>query len=159
MAKKDNDLFHRLHAVGLRKQVAKGLSEIGEGAGKKAVRAARAAANELRTLADEIEQRLPAAEPAQAPPEVSLPAEPIASPAAAESATVTAASAPSAGATPAAPGENRLKILASLQSGPKTASEIGDEIGASRSTVSSALAKMAAAGEVVKAPRGYALPE
>lgn len=64
MAKKDSDLFDRLRQAGLRKQAAKALSEVSEGAGKKAQQAARAAANELRALADEIERRLPAATPA-----------------------------------------------------------------------------------------------
>ena len=60
MAKTDRDLFERLRSVGLRKQAARTLSGIGEGAGKKAIRAARGAVEELRALADEIERRLPA---------------------------------------------------------------------------------------------------
>jgi hypothetical protein len=63
MAKKDNTLFDRLQQAGLRKQVAKALSEIGEGAGKKAERTARAAVKELRAIADEIERRLPSPTP------------------------------------------------------------------------------------------------
>ena len=61
MAKNDSDLFDRLRQAGVRKQVAKTLSGIGEGASKKAVRAARSAVSELRSLADEIERRLPSA--------------------------------------------------------------------------------------------------
>jgi hypothetical protein len=63
MAKNDSELFDRLRQVGLRKKVAKALSEVSHGAGSRTQRAARAAANELRALADEIERRLPA-EPA-----------------------------------------------------------------------------------------------
>ncbi len=59
MSRNDNDLFDRLRQVGLRKQVAKALSEIGEGAGKKARNAARGAVSELRSVADEIERRMP----------------------------------------------------------------------------------------------------
>jgi predicted Rossmann fold nucleotide-binding protein DprA/Smf involved in DNA uptake len=55
-------------------------------------------------------------------------------------------------------GENKKKILASLKSGPKTASEIANETGIKASTISASLSKLAKAGEVVKADRGYALP-
>ncbi|MGN6168656.1 MAG: hypothetical protein ACTHQQ_10875 [Solirubrobacteraceae bacterium] len=63
MANKDTDLFDRLRQAGLRKKAATALSEVSEGAGKKAQRTARAAVKELRALADEIERRLPAAAP------------------------------------------------------------------------------------------------
>ena len=63
MAKNDSDLFDRLRRAGLRKQVAKTLSEISEGASKQALRAARSAVGELRSLADELERRLPSASP------------------------------------------------------------------------------------------------
>jgi hypothetical protein len=67
MAKKDNDLFDRLRDAGLRKQVARRLSELSDGASKKATRAARSTATEFRAIADEIERRLPsAARPASA---------------------------------------------------------------------------------------------
>jgi hypothetical protein len=59
MAKNDSDLFDRLRQAGLRKRVAKTLSGIGDGASKQAVRAAQSAVSELRSLADEIERRLP----------------------------------------------------------------------------------------------------
>ena len=68
MAKHDRDLFDRLRQAGLRKQVAKTLSEIGEGASKKAQRAAHAAVGELRSLADELERRLPITPNATAEP-------------------------------------------------------------------------------------------
>ena len=63
MAKKNTELFDRLRQIGLRKQAAKALSEVSQSAGNKAQRAARVAANELRALADEIEQRLPTPAP------------------------------------------------------------------------------------------------
>ena len=63
MAKKNTELFDRLRQIGLRKQAAKAFSEVSQSAGNKAQRAARAAVSELRALADEIEQRLPAAAP------------------------------------------------------------------------------------------------
>jgi predicted Rossmann fold nucleotide-binding protein DprA/Smf involved in DNA uptake len=56
-------------------------------------------------------------------------------------------------------GENKKKILAALQRGPKTASEIANETGIKAGTVGASLSKLAKAGEVVKADRGYALPE
>jgi predicted Rossmann fold nucleotide-binding protein DprA/Smf involved in DNA uptake len=64
-----------------------------------------------------------------------------------------------ASATARAPrGENKKKILAALEAGPKTASEIANETGIKASTVGASLSKLAKAGEVVKAGRGYALP-
>jgi predicted Rossmann fold nucleotide-binding protein DprA/Smf involved in DNA uptake len=56
-------------------------------------------------------------------------------------------------------GENKTKILAALTGGPKTASEIATETGIKAATVSASLSKLAKAGEVVKADRGYALPK
>ena len=56
-------------------------------------------------------------------------------------------------------GENKTKILAALEGGPKTASEIAHETGIKASTVSASLSKLAKTGEVVKADRGYALPK
>ena len=56
-------------------------------------------------------------------------------------------------------GENKKKILAALKDGPKTASEIATETGIKAGTVSASLSKLAKAGEVVKADRGYTLPE
>jgi predicted Rossmann fold nucleotide-binding protein DprA/Smf involved in DNA uptake len=55
-------------------------------------------------------------------------------------------------------GENKNKILAALKAGPKTASEIANETGIKAGTIGSSLTKLAKAGEVVKADRGYALP-
>jgi predicted Rossmann fold nucleotide-binding protein DprA/Smf involved in DNA uptake len=56
-------------------------------------------------------------------------------------------------------GENKKKILAALKGGPKTASQIANETGIKAGTVSASLSKLSKAGEVVKADRGYALPE
>jgi len=55
-------------------------------------------------------------------------------------------------------GENKKKILAALNGGPKTASEIAHETGINAGTIGASLSKLAKAGEVVKADRGYALP-
>jgi predicted Rossmann fold nucleotide-binding protein DprA/Smf involved in DNA uptake len=55
-------------------------------------------------------------------------------------------------------GENKKQILAALKGGPKTASEIANETGIKPGTVGASLTKLAKAGEVVKADRGYALP-
>jgi hypothetical protein len=70
------------------------------------------------------------------------------------------ATSPATSTTARAPrGENKKKILAALQGGPKTASEIATETGIKAGTVGASLSKLAKAGEVVKADRGYALPE
>ena len=67
---------------------------------------------------------------------------------------------PAKSATTRAPrGENKKKILAALADGPKTASEIATETGIKASTIGASLSKLAKAGEVVKADRGYALPK
>ena len=59
MPKRNEDLFRRLRRAGVRKPVAKTLSELTDDAGKRAVKAGHRAVSELRTLADEIEKRLP----------------------------------------------------------------------------------------------------
>jgi predicted Rossmann fold nucleotide-binding protein DprA/Smf involved in DNA uptake len=56
-------------------------------------------------------------------------------------------------------GENKKKILAALKGGPKTASEIANETGIKAGTIGASLSKLAKAGEVVKAGRGYTLPK
>jgi hypothetical protein len=188
MAKKDNDLFDRLRRAGVRKQAAKTLSEIGEGASKKALRAAKSAIAELRSLADEIERRLPSGTPGASAISKAVRRTPTRSagaaarPARAGTAGATArsgattrggasgrktATAPRRKAAAASPasttaraprGANKAKILASLNTGPKTASEIAKETGIGTGTVGSTLSKLATSGEVVKAERGYRLP-
>jgi alkaline phosphatase len=160
MAKNDSDLFDRLRQAGVRKQVARTLSGIGEGASKKAVRAARSAVSELRSLADEIERRLPSATRSRTASvtegrRAQRPATKRKSPAAPRAKTAAAARTNGARAPR---GQNKAMILASLKSGPKTASEIAKETGIRTGTVSSMLSKMATAGEVAKADRGYGLP-
>ena len=153
MAKNDKDLFERLRRAGVRKQVAKTLSGIGEDASKTAVRAARGAVNELRSLADEIEHRLPSTQGSRSA-RAQRPATQRKSRATPRPKTTTAAGTRGARAPR---GQNKAKILASLQAGPKTASEIAKETGIGTGTVGSTLTKMAATGEVTKADRGYAL--
>jgi hypothetical protein len=60
---------------------------------------------------------------------------------------------------PAPRGENKKKILVALKGGPKAASEIANETGIKAGTIGASLSKLAKAGEVVKADRGYALPK
>jgi predicted Rossmann fold nucleotide-binding protein DprA/Smf involved in DNA uptake len=161
MAKKDSDLFDRLRQVGLRKQVAKALSEIGDGAGKKAAQVARRTVDELRSIADEIERRLPGATPRTGPTRTAGAGRGGRRPIARRKRAVAPAA--KAGATTpskarAARGENKAKILGSLKSGPKTASEIARETGIGTATVGSTLSKLLIAGDVAKADRGYRLP-
>jgi hypothetical protein len=181
MAKKDNDLFDRLRQAGVRKQAAKTLSEIGDGASKKALRAAKSAIAELRSLADEIERRLPSGTPGASAISKAVRRTPARStgaaarPSRARTAGATTRSGASGRTTAAAPrpkaaaasgtstaraprGANKAKILASLGAGPKTASEIAKETGIGTGTVGSTLSKLATSGEVVKAERGYRLP-
>jgi predicted Rossmann fold nucleotide-binding protein DprA/Smf involved in DNA uptake len=70
-----------------------------------------------------------------------------------------AAGEPKRAATRTPRGQNKAKILEALNDGPKTASEISKQTGIAPGTVSTTLTKMAKAGEVAKAERGYALPQ
>ena len=154
MAKNDSDLFDRLRRAGLRKQVAKTLSGIGQDASNKALRAARSAVGELRSLADELERRLPSGGDT-AGRGVERPVTQRTS-----AAAPTRKTAAAAGRRARAPsGQNKAKILESLKAGPKTASEIVKETGIGTGTVGSTLSKLATAGEVAKADRGYRLPQ
>ena len=160
MAKNDSDLFDRLRQAGLRKRVATTLSGIGDGASKQAVRAAQSAVSELRSLADEIERRLPSPSRSRATTAnqgrpAQRPVSSRKSPAAPSAKTAAAARTNDARAPR---GQNKAKILASLKAGPKTASEIAKETGIGTGTVGSTLGKMATTGEVRKADRGYGLP-
>ena len=184
MAKNESDLFDRLRQAGLRKQAAKTLSGIGEGASKKALKAARSAVSELRALADEIERRLLSVTPdASKTGNTAVRTSPRSRAAAARGSRsgttigdpgrrvqrpVTrrkSAPAPRQGSAAAArasgarapSGQNKSKILESLTDGPKTAAEIAKETGISTGTASATLTKMAKAGEIAKADRGYRL--
>ena len=70
-----------------------------------------------------------------------------------------AVSRPKRPAAPAPRGQTRAKILEALKDGPKTAGEIAAATGIGRGTASTTLTKLAKSGEVVKAERGYKLPE
>jgi CRP-like cAMP-binding protein len=56
-------------------------------------------------------------------------------------------------------GQTRAKILDALKDGPKTAGDIAKATGIPRGSASTTLSKLAKSGEVVKAERGYKLPE
>jgi DNA invertase Pin-like site-specific DNA recombinase len=56
-------------------------------------------------------------------------------------------------------GQNKIKVLDALKDGPMTASEIAKVTGIGTGTVSTMLTKMAKSGELVKAERGYKLPQ
>ena len=185
MPKRDTDLFDRLRRAGVRKQVAKTLSELGDDAGRRATRAGHAAVAELRALADEIAKRLPGATPD--PPATKKASTPAATsarltaPSAAAASTRAASSGtrrrstatrqptparkrqpsarPTSGPKRAPRGANKANILASLGAGPLTPSQIAAATGIGTGTVSATLTKMSKAGEVTKAARGYALPK
>lgn len=71
----------------------------------------------------------------------------------------SAASRPTRAASSGPRGQTRAKILEALKDGPKTAGEIAEATGIGRGTASTTLTKLAKSGEVVKAERGYKLPE
>ena len=162
--KNDNDLFDRLRQAGLRTQVAKTLSKISEGASKKSLQAARSAVGESRSLAGEIERRLPSATAQSA---TSKPAgatagrtkRPVRGRKSAVAPTHTTAAAAGTSGARAPRGQNKAKILELLKAGPKTAAEIAQETGIGTGTVRSTLSKLAIAGEVAKGDRGYQLPQ
>ena len=52
-----------------------------------------------------------------------------------------------------------VKVLEALKGGPKTISEIANATGIATGTVSTLLTKLRKCGEVVKAERGYRLPD
>jgi CRP-like cAMP-binding protein len=70
-----------------------------------------------------------------------------------------AASRPRRAAVSAPRGQTRATILDALKDGPMTAGEIAAATGVGRGTASTTLTKLAKSGEVVKAERGYKLPE
>jgi hypothetical protein len=186
MAKNDIDLLDRLRRAGVRKQVAKMLSEMGDDAGKKSVRAARSAVAELRSLVDEIERRLPSttkeprstgrtagrlstrspattrrasrSRPAGGTGASGRSRRPVTQRKAAAAPTAKSGSMRATSSVRAPRGQNKANIIESLGAGPKTASEVAKETGISTGTVGSTLTKLATTGEVVKAERGYALP-
>ena len=56
-------------------------------------------------------------------------------------------------------GQNKAKVLEALKGGPMTASDIAKETGIGTGTVSTMLTKLTKSGELVKAERGYRLPD
>ena len=56
-------------------------------------------------------------------------------------------------------GQNKAKVLEALKDGPMTASEVAKATGIATGTVSTLLNKLSKTGEVVKAERGYRLPD
>ena len=62
-----------------------------------------------------------------------------------------------AAATPR--GQTRAKILEALKNGPQTAAQIAEATGIPRGSASTTLSGLAKSGDVVKADRGYKLPE
>jgi DNA-binding IclR family transcriptional regulator len=71
----------------------------------------------------------------------------------------TSASKPASTPARAPRGQNKAKVLEALKDGPMTASEISKATGIATGTVSTLLTKLAKSGELVKAERGYKLPQ
>jgi predicted Rossmann fold nucleotide-binding protein DprA/Smf involved in DNA uptake len=93
---------------------------------------------------------------AKKPAPAKQPAPAKTSPAAKKSA---AAGRPRRAAASAPRGQTRAKILDALKDGPKTAGEIAAATGIGRGSASTTLTKLAKSGDVVKAERGYRLPD
>jgi DNA-binding transcriptional ArsR family regulator len=70
-----------------------------------------------------------------------------------------AASRPRRAGAAAPRGQTRAKVLDALKDGPKTAGEIAAATGIGRGSASTTLTKLAKSGDVVKAERGYKLPD
>jgi biotin operon repressor len=70
-----------------------------------------------------------------------------------------AASGPRRAGASAPRGQTRAKVLDALKDGPKTAGEIAAATGIGRGSASTTLTKLAKSGDVIKAERGYRLPE
>ena len=70
-----------------------------------------------------------------------------------------AASGPRRAGAPAPRGQTRTKSLDALKDGPMTAGEIAATTGIGRGSASTTLTKLAKSGDVVKAERGYRLPD
>ena len=64
-----------------------------------------------------------------------------------------------ASSSTAAAAETRATVLDALKDGPKTAGEIAAATGIGRGSASTTLTKLAKSGDVVKAERGYRLPD
>ena len=77
----------------------------------------------------------------------------------AATATTARAAKPASAPARAPRGQNKAKVLEALKDGPMTASEIAKVTGIGTGTVSTMLTKMAKAGELTKAERGYRLPQ
>jgi DNA-binding transcriptional ArsR family regulator len=74
--------------------------------------------------------------------------------------TNSRASAPSGSNSRTAPGATKNSVLSALeQGGAMTAGEVASATGLGRGTVSTTLSKLAKSGVVVKADRGYKLPD
>jgi hypothetical protein len=56
-------------------------------------------------------------------------------------------------------GQNKAKVLEALKGGPMTASEVAKATGIATGSASTLLSKLSKSGEVVKAERGYRLPD
>ena len=56
-------------------------------------------------------------------------------------------------------GQNKAKVLEALKDGPMTASEVAKATGVATGSASTLLTKLSKTGEVVKAERGYRLPD
>jgi CRP-like cAMP-binding protein len=64
------------------------------------------------------------------------------------------------GPTRTAPGETKVKVLTALSGDQAlTASEVANATGLARPTVSTTLSRLAKTGQIVKADRGYRLPD
>jgi hypothetical protein len=151
MPKRDDDLFTRLRRAGVRKPVAKTLSELTGDAGKKAAGAGHLAVAELRALADEIEKRLPTLAVVAAPPAPPAPVTAATTPRKRPAARRSAAKQPAAAprATAAKPATSARASAAKPAAGARTAAAkpaAGARAAAAKPAAGASAAKPAARG-------------
>jgi DNA-binding transcriptional ArsR family regulator len=121
---------------------------------------------QLHAEADKLTRALAALDPRGKPaskPAATRTANRSGKPAAKRAGKTAGSSAPAAASSPAvvrtARGETKAKVLGALSSdGGMTAGEVAKATGLERGTVSTTLSKLAKAGQVTKAERGYRLP-
>lgn len=112
----------------------------------------------LRRLEDEVRSLAGGARGSGAAPTSTQVTKPVPARKTTPAAKRTAAPKPKSTSGRAPRGENKAKVLAILESGPMTATEIAKQTGIGAASASTMLSRMVKAGELVKADRGYALP-
>ncbi len=117
-------------------------------------------AEKLRHALAALDPRERSAAPAAKPPVAKRPVKRVSSPKASVTPKRTVSRSGAGGPARTAPGATRAKVLGALSHDQAlTAGQVAQATGLARPTVSTTLSKLAKSGEVVKASRGYNLPD